>query len=367
MNRGVIVFSGFNQRAVIAFLRTLESRDVQYAIIASSSSDPVLKTKYKDKVVITRDKIQLEMNDILNCIRVVKNQKKFDYCMVAPSSEALNRFFLNNRTVFSEIKVEIPLVDKELYIEVSNKESFGELCRSNGILIPGEYSSIKQASLPCVAKPKKYISPNGEVYSPILLHSVEELEEFKRKYNETYFYYQEFIVGDSFYLLYYFRKDGSVSKYSQQNLVQQPGGKSIIAAVGSNFHETTESHNYETMFKKIGFRGLVMVEIKKSMGKSYMIEANPRFWGPSQLFVDAGNNFFEDLLIDNGFSVNKNISLKPREARYFWYGGLCQSGVNNVTFHGLARERFNSEIDKWMTSDVYNRKDTRELYRTEID
>ena len=29
-----------------------------------------------------------------------------------------------------------------------------------------------------------------------------------------------------------------------------------------------------------------------------MIEANPRFWGPSQLFVDAGFNLFESFLFD---------------------------------------------------------------------
>lgn len=366
MNRAVIVFSGFNQRAVVAFLRTLEKNQTQYAIIASSDADTIFKTKYKDRVVATRQQYKLDRDDILSCIQTVKTQNNFESCMVAPSSEALNRFFLDNRELFSEINVEIPIVDRDLYVKISDKESFGRLCQSYGIPVPGEYSSLESAVLPCVAKPKKYTSLNGGVYSPVLLHTSEDVEEFRRIYDVDSFYYQEFIAGDSLYLLYYFYKNGSVSKYSQQNLVQQPGGKSILAAVSSTYHETTDSGKYENMLKEVGFHGLVMIEVKVA-DKSYMIEANPRFWGPSQLFVDAGSNFFDDLLVDNGFLSGKEESPIKTGVKYFWHGGLRQSGLDGVALHGISKEEFSSGTDEWLTNDVYNREDTKELYRTEIE
>jgi hypothetical protein len=36
-----------------------------------------------------------------------------------------------------------------------------------------------------------------------------------------------------------------------------------------------------------GFYGLVMIEVKEYDNQFYMIEANPRLWGPSQLILDA--------------------------------------------------------------------------------
>ena len=52
-----------------------------------------------------------------------------------------------------------------------------------------------------------------------------------------------------------------------------------------------------------------MVEVKHLSNKNYMIEANPRFWGPSQLFVDAGINLFEAFLVDNGL-LNKRLTFR---------------------------------------------------------
>ena len=61
----VIIFSGFNQRAVIAFIRTLEKLSVDYAIIACTKNDTIFKTKYKNKVITTRQVLQLDLNDII--------------------------------------------------------------------------------------------------------------------------------------------------------------------------------------------------------------------------------------------------------------------------------------------------------------
>ncbi len=104
--------------------------------------------------------------------------------------------------------------------------------------------------------------------------------------------------------------------------------------------------------------------------KNYMIEANPRFWGPSQLFVDAEKNFFEAFLHDYGvlpeaidFYKNKN------QVNYFWFGGLLESYKNGKkpVFHEGNEEKFLLELHKWLKCDIYNRKDTIEIFSTEME
>ena len=70
-----------------------------------------------------------------------------------------------------------------------------------------------------------------------------------------------------------------------------------------------------------------MVEIKKQINVNYMIEANPRFWGPSQLFVDARMNFFEAFLHDFGFLPENPPPFNFINAihkKYFWFGGIIE-------------------------------------------
>ena len=104
-------------------------------------------------------------------------------------------------------------------------------------------------------------------------------------------------------------------------MIQQPEGKSIVAAVSSDLHDSTEALKYEKLFKSINFHGLVMVEVRGVDNDFYMIEANPRFWGPSQLFVDAGMNLFEAFLNDYDVLEKINLQARKKETKYFWFGG----------------------------------------------
>lgn len=371
MTKAVIVFSGFNQRAVIAFLRTVKNTKTKCAVIAINREDPVFSTDYARLVMSIRKNTALDLEDILNCLKDVKKKIKADSYIIAPSSEALNRFFLEHRNAIRKLDCEIPLVDKRLYETISNKHSFGKLCAASGILIPEEYKSISDAEYPFVAKPKKYFSKRGNAYTPTLITTKSELQLFENEYDKTSFYYQKFIGGNSYYLLYYFYKDGDIVKFSQINRIQQPEGKSIIGAESSNFHLTEESKKYEKMFKRIGFFGLVMVEVKRLKNKNYMIEANPRFWGPSQLFIDARINLFEAFLFDTGLinekpQDNTNIQ-KP--VKYFWHGGVVDtlSKKANLTFYGYSAKRYSARFSEWIAVDVYNRIDTKKLYQKEVE
>lgn len=370
MNRQLVIFSGFNQRAVIAFLRTLEKNKVSYAIIASHKDDTIFLTQYKDRVVATRQERFINKADIDTQLKVVKERLGVGDLVIAPSTEALNRYFLDNRKFYESAGYIVPLVDKNLYETLSDKKKFSVLCEQEGLTVPAEYKTLAEATTPFVAKPIKYYSSGGEAYSPVLIMSSEEKNKFKDAYEENDFYYQEFIEGSSNYLLYYLYSSGKVVCLSQKNLVQQSGGKSVIAAVTNDLWSKDVAQKYKDLLSKLKFYGLIMVELKYTNGKYYMIEANPRFWGPSQLFVDANINLFEDFLYDMQL-----IERQPKHApsamtaRYFWEGGMVETLHSGYTlaFHDYSKEEFYTELSVWRASDVYNKKDTKQLYLKETE
>ena len=366
----VIVFSGFNQRAIIAFLRTLKKDNLNYAIIAKSETDNIFLTEYANNVLAVRRSVPLDLDDIIESIKAVQNKCNMDKYIIAPTSEALNRFLVEHRECFSKIGCEIPLVDRDLYEAISNKYSFGEICSRNGICAPKELSFNEINILPVVAKPKKYFSAfTKKILSPQIISNSQELTSFSKEQNIDDYYFQEFITGKSLYLLYYFSKCGKIYKFSQENLIQQPDGKSMVAAISSDFHNSSESEKYERMFNDLNFFGLVMIEVKQQNRINYMIEANPRFWGPSQLFVDSGINFFEAFLHDFGILDEPPKYNEPTEIiRYFWFGGIIEVNKQKKQlkyYQGNEIDLMYS-LPMWLQSDVYRRVDTIYIFKEEV-
>jgi len=361
----ITIFSGYNQRAVIAFLRTLETHQVPYALIAKSPEDSIWDTVYAKKVLAVRSKKELDMCDLLDCLTTVKAQTGYNKCLIAPSTEALNRYLLEHRADFENQDCTIPLVDEPLYQQLSDKYSFCRMCEQHAISIPAETPIIDQLSLPFVAKPKTYFSTNLAVYSPQLIFTEADKQHFIYTYDSHEFYYQQYVTGASYYLLYYFDKQGRVFKFSQENLLQQPNGKSIVAASTSTVHTEPISLLYETMLRSVGFRGIIMIELKKQAQTYYMIEANPRFWGPSQLFLHANMNFFEAFLWDYGFIPNPPAFTHPVSSLYFWYGGIFESGKENMAIHAPLGEDMLNHPDNYLNYDVYKKDDTLTLFLKE--
>lgn len=367
--KGVVIFSGFNMRALYAFIRTLEKHALSYFIVASDNDDQIFKTKYKEKVCAVRQYKELNLQDIINCINKVQKTAKLENYLIAPSTEALNRFLLEHRVRLWGAKCEVPLVQRGLYEKVSNKHSFGQLCREYEIEIPKELP-LESFGVPCVAKPRQYYGGlSKKMLKPILIFSESEKESFLQTSDVDDFYIQKFIDGQSFYLLYYFFQDGSFINYSQENLIQQSEGGSILAAKSSNFHMRGHSEQYEKLFTAIQFHGLVMVEIKQDKKGTYMIEANPRFWGPSQLFVDAGVNFFEAMLSDYNIldecpECVVNIESAVNTS-YFWSDGFSfqRETIEKTVFYNYSKKIFFNELAKWKQVSVLNRPDTLGIYK----
>lgn len=361
-NNYLFVFSGYNQRAVMAFLRTLEECGMDcYGIIASSNEDAVFQTAYASKVIYTRKDMKLSVELFQEIIQNVGQKVEDTEFVIAPSTEGLNRFLLEERDALQRIHCRIPLVGEKLYCTISDKEPFARLCRAAGMNIPPMMKKVKCFTEPFVAKPKKYCSEkSGQTFSPVLVTNVSEYDEFCVRYDPEDFFFQKYITGDSYYLLYYITREGELFKFSQMNLAQQPEGKSILAAIPASIHEESISHMYEKQLLDLDYSGFIMIELRKNKGKYYMIEANPRFWGPSQLFCDAGVNLFTVFLWEYGFISREKVKTEflNRKSRYFWKDGIRQTldDGKKIVIYGEELKDNWYEDSEWKKWDVFGQE-----------
>jgi predicted ATP-grasp superfamily ATP-dependent carboligase/SAM-dependent methyltransferase len=364
----ILIFSGFNMRAVIAFIRTLEELQLDYSVIACTGDDPIFKTSYRSRVVATRPSPELETETILELLGNVIEQQQAERYLIAPSSEALNRFLLCNRQKLLSMHVDVPLTEQETYLTVSDKLSFQDICERKGIDVPVGIDPNTEVTFPFVAKPKAYFSKSAQkTLKPVLIGCHKDFAEFKLEHSMGDFFFQEYVDGSSFYILFYFYKDGRQPlAYSQENLVQQKAGGSILAATSSDIHVDKIAGDFRELFEELKFSGLVMVELRGSRASAKMIEANPRFWGPSQLFVDAGVNFFEAFLADHGFNLGEtSIPANTATTRYFWDDGesFNNGEIADTAFHNYAPDELKRTYEQWDQVNLFNRPDTIGLYR----
>jgi hypothetical protein len=111
-----------------------------------------------------------------------------------------------------------------------------------------------------------------------------------------------------------------------------------------------------------------MIEVRLHNQKYYMIEANPRFWGPSQLFVDSGMNFFEQFLYDYSVIIRNPILREHKKnTKYFWFGGIIETirkNMESVYYFDNCSDFFNN-MPEWISNDIYNRNDTNKIFHKE--
>jgi len=372
LQKSFLIFSGYNFRAIVTFCRELRALNKPFVIIACSENDPVFYTKYKNYVGAIRLKQELEQEDVKRCIQSVQRKNKNLSFIICPSSEFLNIFLLDNQSFFESLGCSIPLVSSSIYKLVTNKDSFSKLCKDNGISVPKRYS-IDKISYPCVAKPKKNIGYNNKTLYPYILQDIDECKKIKSEQNTEEYYFEEYIDGASYYILLYLSKSGKVIKFSQKNLIQQAGGKSIVLARSSKIHNQDIADQFINILHEVNFTGIIMIEVRYRNGEYFLIEANPRLWGPSQLFVDAGIPIFKTFINDflDPDKYNNNKAIRNEDTVYLWFNGLLSTLLSSqkLAWH-FSKPTFPLlYILQYLHKDVYLRPDTinyffKELYQT---
>lgn len=363
----IVIFSGYNFRAVIAICRYLTLQNIRGYIVANGENDPIYQTIYKDWVVYTRKNNVLSISSCQDCFITILSVTMADSLLILPTSEYLNRFLLKNILYFKH--VELPIVDIDLYQQVSDKKAFKLICKDNNILTPKEVQHNKHQP-PFVAKRKCYPTEKNSRIKPYLILNSTDYVDFINNENADDFYFEEYILGKSYYLLYSFDKLGNYKFYSQQNIIQQSDGRSIIGAKESDTNLTEIGVIFVKLFQKLNFFGLVMVEIMALHGKFYMIEANPRFWGPMQFVVDNSPDILDMFFSSNGIPT-KPLKNKNIKKDYFWYGGYVSELMKNkpVKFY---EEHSPTTLDKsllirWLRSDIFLQNDTLEYFYMELN
>jgi hypothetical protein len=173
-------------------------------------------------------------------------------------------------------------------------------------------------------------------------------------------------LGRSYYLLAYIQKNGADILFSQENLMQQTRGGSIILAKASDFHQTPVAQRYVEMLHDLGFTGLIMVEVRldESDGCYFMIEANPRLWGPLQFSIDNDIDLFGAMLRDYGFEISQPKPTPLLANHYFWSGGITQES-QPITYHNYSGNQFVEELPDLRPQDIFLRSDTFDLFLNE--
>lgn len=353
-NKAIIILSGYNPRAILAFIRICKRYSIPFYVIANGNNDQILRTLYYENVAYIRE--NPDLSNLLDITIKIMLDNSLDEVFFLPSTEYLNRYLVEYHYTFQKYNIHVPLVDKKLYERISDKYSFRKLCLENNIPVTKQYSGFTDIIFPCVLKPKNYRSYSGK---PIVIKTK---DDFPKEFDDNVWFIEEYISGDSYYLLYYFKKDGTYLSFSQKNIIQQPNGGSVIFACSTNLHYEVICRKYADLFQKEEFTGLVMIEIKEKDGQYILIEANPRLWGPSQLFVDAGIRFFEEYITDMGFNVSdEGINKQQSETYYFWEGGFPQD-LADIRYYSYDEDSLIRDYSKIHKFEIYNRSDTKALY-----
>ena len=361
-----VLFSGHNDRAVVALCRFFHMYSLPFVIVSSGRADAIRKTDWRSNVIISRIDRQLDISlfrVISQCVReMYGSQASFVYC---PTTEFANHFVLQERAVINQLGWILLLPEQDVYAKLTSKFYSQKIIENFvGVSVPEELA-WSELQIPCVLKPRENIGA-GEVHYPQLCRNAEELQIAIKNCDPKKWFPQRWVEGQSFYLCAYLAKDGRVAHFWQQNLLQQPGGKSMVLARSVCNPGLDITALFEGL-KDMDYYGPFMMEvIQDEAGKFYYIEVNPRFWGPLQLALDTCPDILRLFAYDAGFLTEDSgfgtVAVEDVNSKWYaWKHGA--KAPNCRQFPALMQmsqdEHLESLISHW---DVYGKPDTMQLH-----
>jgi hypothetical protein len=361
--KAFLVFSGGNDRAVLGFLRALRLCGERAWVVARTHDDRILRTRFRSDVQWIRTDHALNLDIFAECVRRVREKAGPRTLVVLPSTEYFNTFLLEHRAQIERMDCEIPLVAASVYDRLTGKRSATDFFAANGFSVPREWKGTEATQLPAVAKPLRNVSAGGQSLYPCLLESPAQWEAFRKRADASEYFFQEYVGGESLYLLMYLPRDGGPAlTWSQRNLLQQPDGKSMLLAEPADFHHSPSAARFVEVLRKAGFHGLGMIEVIRVAEREVFIEMNPRIWGPVQFCLDQHQPllqaFIGEALHGDSSRFIRRESKSSRN-KYFWLGGFADTLATGKQPQWHAKKR--SAMAVMLTcigSDVYLRKDS---------
>lgn len=349
-----LILSGANERAIVAACRNLLTEGVGFSIIARPIKDPIIGSFLAPYIVAERTSDALDIEDLITTLDRVRHQLP-SRLIYLPASEALNRLVLAHRgRLETEAGLEIPLPSPEIYQTLSDKASFNALAYRFGLETPPREENPATAALPIVAKPYAEFSPSsGQKLYPVLIFEEAQREVFLKRPSAGDYFFQRYVNGQSYYYLFFFDGHGGAVSLFQENIAQQPGGKSIVAAQLCACPSQEFLEKLTECINSTGFFGFCMVEAIQVEGKNYLIELNPRLWGPFALAVDAG---FQVRWLANPAEMAQPAPAGP--LYYAWLSGMLQTwrAKGRLRWYSHLRGKFFRHLPAFIFSDIYLRK-----------
>ncbi len=204
-----VIFTGANERAVIAVCRHFWRNAIACSLIARPGQDPLRKTRFAKWIDASRRADQLDVDDMLAALAQIKSAYPSERLIFLPTAESIIRMVLDQREAFEAGGLEVRLVGKALYERISDKSSFLELMGERGMALPPQLQRDVASDLPLVAKPNYEVSRrSGQKLYPELIFTRQALKEFLASDTADEYFFQRYLDGRSYYFLAFFPAGG---------------------------------------------------------------------------------------------------------------------------------------------------------------
>jgi len=319
-----LIFTGHNDRAVVALCRFFSLHHISFVLVASADEPINATSNWLERIILKRSSKSVNLVLFQEVVAAYQTHHTGDseliYC---PTTEFVNEFVLQHRSVIDGMGIKIPLPSQEVYARLTNKESSIAFTKSAVGISPPPLLDWSELRVPCVLKPKQNVS-RGVVQYPQICLSKDALSTALENIKTDEWFAQAFVEGQSYYLCAYLTQGGEFAYFWQVNLLQQPNGKSIVLARTCR-NPGVDAEKLLHALYATGFRGPLMMEVIQEVGTNtfHFIEYNPRFWGPLQLALDACPDVLRLFVNDaGGFDLPAlPIELTTREHWYAWAAG----------------------------------------------
>lgn len=354
-----VLLSGHNDRAVVTLCRWLRGAGLPFAIVAAGRDDAIHRTDYADAVIFNRLDRQVTVAWLAAIADAVGGT-----AIHCPTTEFVNDFVLAHREEVEAAGWIVGLPERALYGRLTGKLSSQALvARLTGIEAPPP-QPMSALRAPCVLKPRVNVS-GGRVLYPQLCLDDEALAAARAGLRDDEWFAQDYVDGQSRYLCGYLCGDGRRAWYWQDNLLQQPGGKSIVLAREVDTPAFDADRFFDGLHA-LGYRGPLMLEVLvDAQGRAHYIEINPRFWGPLQLALAACPDVLRLFASDHGMAPRRAVAAPdlPRPHYYAWAHGAHAAACRR--YPAAAREGDAARLEQLLEQhDVYAAPDTAALHRT---
>ncbi len=265
-------------------------------------------------------------SEICNAL-VEKCKGLLDRPVLFPTSDAYVNLILNNRELFSK-HFRYHWVSPEQHHRVIDKACMHNACVDARVRVPRTHvtqpgedvnASASGFIFPCIVKPcRSFNTPFPSGMKNFIATSSAELCGFYALYPDTLgtTLWQEIIEGadsEIFQCTALFRQNGELgAAFCARKLRQYLPGYGIMC-FGRSEENSLVLSSALRLLRKLEWRGIASLEFKKrkSDGKYYFIEMNPRLPWYSGLFVDSGVNLaslaFRDLTEGDLFDSTAGI------------------------------------------------------------